>query len=279
VITKKAIKRSIVILLALIGGLYVLLLAGVWGLQDNILFGRRSSELSTNPSAKGWPFEDVWLDVAGGRTHGWWVPVENARGAVLYSHGSGVNIGHYIEDAVFFRELGLSVLLYDYGGYGLSTGKPSESRCCADARAMWDHLVQTRKIAPDKIVIAGSSLGGGVTADLAAHVSPAAVILESTFTTIPDTICDTYPFIPAQWLSHIYFRSIDKVGGIKCPVLISHSKQDTVVPFSHGQRLYERVNAPKMFVEIHGGHSGGKFESKDIYAPALKEFFAQHVHL
>jgi len=274
---KKAAKWGVVIVLALAGLAYALLLVGVWAIQDRLMFGRRTNEIVENPSARNWSYEEVWVDVAGGRTCGWWIPVPDARGTVLFSHGSGHNISNYLEDVVFFRDLGLSVLLYDYGGYGLSTGEPSEARCCADARAMWDHLVTARGIPPEKIVLAGSSMGGGVTAELATQVSPAAVLFESTFTSIPDTLAHMYPFIPAQWVCRIQFRNIDKVGRIRCPVLISHSRQDTVVPFAEAEQLYQQVSAPKMFVEIQGSHHGGKFESRAVYAAALNTFFSQHV--
>ncbi len=262
--------------IVLAGAAYVALLVGVWAMQDRLMFGRRTSAMTETPASRQWPFEEVWADGSGGKTFAWWMPVENARGAVLFAHGSGRNISGYLDDAGFFRDLGFSVLLYDYGGYGQSTGEPSEARCCADARAMWNHLVTARKIAPDRIVLAGSSMGGGVTADLAAHVDPAAVILESTFTTVPDTICDTYPYIPARLLCHIQFRNIDKVGQYRCPVLIFHSNDDTVVPFSHSQRLFERVTAPKMFVEIKGSHHGGKFASATTYIEGLKAFFDKY---
>jgi alpha-beta hydrolase superfamily lysophospholipase len=259
--------------------IYVILLVCVWAMQDRLMFGRRTNTMIERPSDRGWPYEDVWIDRPEGKTHGWWMPVDNARGTVLFSHGSGRNISGYLEDAALFREQGLSVLMYDYGGYGQSTGQPSEARCCADAQGMWNELVQIRKIPAERIVVAGASMGGGVTGDLASHVSPAGVILESTFTSIPDTLWDTYPFIPTSWLCHIQFRNIDKVGLYKCPVLIVHSKDDTVVPFAHGQRLMERITAPKMFVEIRGAHYGGKFTSKETYSAALSTFLKDYTHL
>ena len=257
---------------------YVLLLAGLWAVQDRLMFGRSSKEIQELPDARGWTYEDVWRDVAGEKTHGWWIPLENARGTVLFSHGSGRNVSGYLDDVALFRELGMSVLIYDYGGYGQSTGKASEERCYADARSMWKYLVETRGIGPQQIILDGSSMGGGVTAQLASEVDSAAVILESTFTSVPETLSDTYPFVPAKWICHIQFRNIDKVGGIKCPVLILHSRQDTVIPFPQSKELLEKVTAPKNFVEIHGAHHGGKFDSRDIYLQGVKTFIEEKVH-
>jgi alpha-beta hydrolase superfamily lysophospholipase len=257
-------------------GLYMVFFAAVWEFQEKILFHGRTAEMTQTPESLHWPYEEVWVDVSGGRTHGWWLPVENAKGAVLFSHGSGKNISHYLDDAACFRENGFSVLLYDYGGYGQSTGNPSENRCYTDIRAMYKHLVQTRGIPEERIVLAGCSMGGGVTADLAANVKPGAVILESTFLSIPDAAADTYWWLPTPAMTRTQYRNIDKVPHIQSPVLVVHSRDDTVVPFEHGRRLYEAVKTPKQFVEIHGSHSRGKFESKDIYGPALKKFLDEY---
>ncbi|HOH30238.1 MAG TPA: alpha/beta hydrolase [Candidatus Hydrogenedentes bacterium] len=257
--------------------LYALLLAGLWALQDQILFGRSSREIKETPSARGWPYEEVWCAVGDEKTHGWWIPVPEARGAVLFSHGSGRNISGYLEDAALFREQRLSVLLYDYGGYGSSTGKASEPRCYADGLAMWEYLVKTLKIPPEKILLAGSSLGGGVATELATRVAPAAVVLESTFTSIPDALSDAYPFIPADWICHLQFRNKDKMAGIPCPVLLFHSRDDTVVPFAHGRQLFENATEPKQFVEIRGAHHGGKFASRDVYSESLKQFIGKYL--
>lgn len=276
---KKFVKKGLFILLALAAALYILLLAGLWAFQNNLMFGRRTSAFTEMPSDRGWAYEDVWAALNGETTHGWWLPVENARGAVLFSHGSGRNISGYLQDAEIFRTLGLSVLLYDYGGYGASSGAPSEARCYADALGMWNHLVQERGIAPEKIVLAGSSMGGGVTAGLAAQVAPAGVILESSFTSVPNLLAEQYPFIPARWLCRIRFNNIDRIGDLRCPVLIVHSRDDAVTPFRHGERLYERVTAAKRFVEIRGAHYGGKFTSRETYTAGLKTFFDEYVQL
>ncbi len=255
--------------------LYLVVLAAFWAYQDELMFQGRSADVLQTPRALNWAFEEVWAEVAGGRTHGWWIPVENARGAVLFSHGSGKNISHYLDDAAYFRELGYSVLLYDYGGYGESTGAPSETRCYADIRAMWQHLREVRGLPADQIVLAGASMGGGVTADLAAEVTPRAVVLECTFTSVPDAVADSYPWLPARLIARIQFRNKDKVGHIQCPVLVIHSLDDTVVPFAHARRLYEMIRQPKKFVEIRGSHGGGKFSSREAYFGGLKAFLVE----
>lgn len=273
----KILKWGAVTVLMLAGLLYLLLLAGLWAAQDRLMFGRASGEIKELPSSRGWSYEEVWCDGSGEKTLGWWIPLEGARGTVLFSHGSGRNISGYLDDVALYRELGLSVLLYDYGGYGQSSGKASEQRCYDDARAMWDYLTRVRNIPQQEIILAGSSMGGGVTAELATRVTPAIVVLESTFTSVPETLLDTYPFIPAECICRIKFRNIDKVGNIQCPVAIFHGREDDVVPFSHGEQLFDKVKTPKIFVEIHGAHHGGKFDSREIYLKSLSGFLDKNL--
>lgn len=272
---RTVLKWALISVLGLSVLVYLLLLGGLWLMQDRLFFGRSTREIVETPAVREWRYEDVWREVDGERTHGWWIPVQGARWTVLFSHGSGRNISGYLEDVALFREQGLSVLLYDYGGYGRSSGKSSEQRCYQDIRAMWAYLVHVLKIPPERIILAGASMGGGVTMELATQVTPAAVILESTFTAIPDALFDTYPFIPANWICHIQFRNIDKVGLLHCPVLIMHSEEDTVVPFVHGKRLYDNITAPKRFVPLQGAHYGGKFQCRDTYQESLARFLAE----
>ncbi len=277
-ISRSSVRKGLYVLLLGGAGFYGLIVAGVWAIQDRLLFGRRSTALVQTPDALKWAYEDVWSETPDGRTHGWWIPHENARGAVLYSHGSGKNISHYLDDMALFRDLGFSILMYDYGGYGQSTGKPSEARCHADIRAMWNHLVNVRKIPPERIVLMGSSMGGGVTADLPAEVVAGAVILEATFTSIPDVVSSAHPWIPARLIARHRFANIEKVGRIRSPVLIIHSVDDATVPFAQARMLYERVAAPKTFLEIHGSHGGGKFASREQYTAGLGAFLDQYVN-
>ena len=269
-------RRILPIGLIAAAGLYFAVFAAVWAFQERIYYKGRTSDVNQTPQSLGWPHEDVWVEVVGGKTHGWWLPLENARGAVLFSHGSGKNISHYLDDAQYFRDNGFSVLLYDYGGYGESTGEPSEGRCYTDIRAMYKYLTKTLGIPEEKIVLAGCSMGGGVTADLAANVQPGAVILESTFLSVPRVVADTLPWMPSLALTRIQFRNMDKVRDIKTPVLVVHSTEDNTVPFAHGKRLFEMIRAPKQFVQITGSHGGGKFSSKEVYGPALKKFLDEH---
>lgn len=250
---------------------YLMLVTGMYLVQRFILF-HPSGDIHRDPSALGWKFEKVTVDVAGGQTVGWYIPLKNARGTLLFSHGNAGNIADWMGMVPVYRHLGFSVLLYDYGGYGMSAGKISEARCYADIRAMWKWLTETKGIPPARILIYGQSLGGGVAADLATEVHPGAVVLESTFTSIPDAAADKLPFLPARWLCAYKFNSAEKIRDIHAPIMVIHSPKDTLVPFAHGKKLYELANEPKTFIEIRGGHNDGFAKSKDLYLAAWKEF-------
>jgi fermentation-respiration switch protein FrsA (DUF1100 family) len=229
-------------------------------------------DIYRDPSAFGWDFEEVWLEVDRGRSHAWHIPLEGARATVLFSHGNAGNMADRLESISLLRGLGFSVLAYDYGGYGRSTGRPSEQRCYADIRAAWRYLTEGRGIAPSQIVLFGRSLGGAVTCELAAEVQPAAVVLESTFTSIPDVAGDLLPFLPARLLVRARFTNLDKVGRFRSPLLYVHSRDDTLIPFHHGEKLFAAAREPKTFLEIRGDHNEGFVVSMEPYLAGWRAF-------
>lgn len=249
------------------GGLLVI----AFFLQTRILFPA-TREIYRDPSALHLPFEEVSVPVMGFTTHGWFVPLKNARGVALFSHGNAGNIADRLESIQLLRSMGFSVLAYDYGGYGRSTGKVGEERCCADAEAMWRYLTETRGIPPGQILIFGRSLGGAVSVDLASKVKPGAVILESTFLSTIDVARSAFPWLPARLVMRHRFMSKDKVARITAPTLYIHSPEDDIIPYSHGQRLYELATAPKQFLEIHGKHNDGFVISGPIYLKGWEDF-------
>lgn len=262
------------ILLALVGVLAGIALLIYFG-QDRIIFpATRGLDRVPSDPPFHWDYEDLYLDVDGHVTHGWFVPLKDARGTVLFSHGNAGNISDRLESIQILRTLGFSVLAYDYGGYGRSTGRPSEQRIYADIEAAWRYLVEAGNISPDKIVIFGRSLGGAAAAHLGARVRPAAIVLESTFLSIPD-VAREMPggFLPAKLVRH-RFPSIENVRHATAPILIVHSPDDSLIPFHHGQRLYENAPAPKRFLTIHGDHNDGFVLSMEQYLDGWEQFLS-----
>ena len=144
-----------------------------------------------------------------------------------------------------------------------------------DAQAAWDYLIKEHQLAGQDIIIFGRSLGGGIASWLALEQDPAALILESTFTSIPAMGSLMYPFLPIKWMSRILYPSIDRVPMIKCPILFIHSPDDEMIPYKFGRQLFERAESPKSFLSLAGGHNDGFMISGTLYIKGLAEFIQQ----
>jgi len=225
------------------------------------------------PSDVGLAYESVALTTADDvQMASWYVPCEGARGTVLICHGNGGNIGDRLHPISLFHEMGLNVLIFDYRGYGASAGKPSEEGTYQDARAAWQYLVEKRNTPPDKIVVFGRSLGGAVAADLAERVTPAALILEAAFPSIPDMAARLYPYLPIRLLCRYRYNTLARLEHIHCPVLIAHSRDDEMIPFEQGRRLFAAAREPKTFVELTGNHNEGEVLTSPAYRQVLDAF-------
>ena len=234
-----------------------------------------SREMGLTPGTARLPFEDIRVQTGDGETvHGWFVPAPGARGTVIFCHGNGGNISHRIEAFWRWHDYGLNVCMFDYRGYGHSTGKPSEAGTYRDAEAVWTWVTATKGVAPERVVVFGESLGGGVAAWLAEHHPPAALILESTFTSIPDMAAHLYPYLPTRWLCRIHYNTLARLASIHCPVLVAHSPDDDMVPYALGQRLFAAAREPKAFLEMKGPHNGGREATGPRYDQAVTAFLA-----
>lgn len=243
----------------------------VGGAQRAMVFPA-TREMSWDPAQAGWDFHDVTVQVDGETTHGWYISVAEPRGVVLYSHGNGGNISDRRDGIAVWRELGFDVLIYDYGGYGNSTGKASEKRCYKDIRAMWRWLTQEQGSPAERVLLFGRSLGGAVAADLAAEVAPGAIVLESTFLSAVTLGKEAFPFLPVGLVLRHRFDTENKIERVRAPLLVVHSPDDDVVPYHHGKALYELAPEPKEFLEITGSHNDGFTMTGQRYTRSLRTF-------
>ena len=263
--------------LGVIAAVYLALAGLMYAFQDKLLYFP-GSRMGKTPQDAELPYEDVWLTTREGtRIHGWFVPREAARLTVLFSHGNGGNVSHRLETLRIFHDLGASILVYDYSGYGLSEGSPSERATQADARAAWDWLVRERGVAPDTIMLLGRSLGGAVSAGLARElaeegVSPAGFVMEGAFTSVPDVAARIYPWLPVRLLARFEYDAVKDLANVRVPGLFLHSPQDETVPFEVGVELFQAYEGPKRFVELQGSHSWGFMESGRLYIEAMDAF-------
>jgi fermentation-respiration switch protein FrsA (DUF1100 family) len=200
-------------------------------------------------------FEDAWFAAADGtRLHGWYLPQQSPRAVVLYCHGNAGNLSDWADVVrILHDRVGLALLIFDYRGYGRSEGAPSEAGVVADARAARGWLSQRTGVAEGRIVLMGRSLGGGVAVHLAANDGARALVLESTFTSLPDVGKAHYPLLPVRVLMQTRLDSLSKIGRYHGPLLQSHGTADRLIPYANGRRLYDAANAPKRFFPIAGG--------------------------
>ncbi len=258
---------------------YVLVAAWVYGSQRRMLY-HPSRALTATPSDIDLKYTVVHLtNRLGTDVHGWWLPCDGARLTLLFCHGNGGNISHRLESLRLFHALGLSVLIFDYSGYGLSGGRPSEEATRADARAAWDWLTGKAGAKPQSVVLFGRSLGGAVAAGLAGElaregVEPAGIILESTFTSVPDMGAYLYPWLPVRRLVKDRYNATSDLAGLRLPALFGHSPDDDVVPYALGRSLYEVYSGPKTFQTMRGGHNGGYLDMGQAYSDGLDRFLS-----
>ena len=244
-----------------------------------VFYPETGREIIAAPSQVGLPHEDIRLTTDDGLSlHGWFIPAAEARGTVLFLHGNAGNISHRIDTLQMFHRLGYSTLIFDYRGYGNSSGTPSEQGTYRDAEAAWRYLTEQRRIPPCQIVLFGESLGGAVASWLAARQKPAALVIASGFTSVPDLAQHFYPYLPVRWLARLRYDTRENLRAVAAPVLIAHSPEDEIIPFEHGQALYAAANSPKRFLELGGGHNDGFIFMRESWVKELKDFLGGHVN-
>ena len=198
--------------------------------------------------------EEVVLRAADGtNVIAWTVPPKAGKPVVLYFHGNGGSLAHRVPRLRPLVADGTGLVALSYRGYGGSEGSPSEEGLIADARAAYD-FARTRY--PDaNIVLWGESLGTGVAVAIAAERAVAALVLEAPYTSTADIALNAYPFIPVRLLMKDQFRSDERIGQVKVPVLMLHGGRDAIIPIHFGERLFAIANEPKQFVRFQdGGH-------------------------
>jgi len=263
---------SITILAA---GMYGALCLYLFFMQAKLLYypDIPSRKLTASPRDIGLEYESISITTGDGtEIHGWFVPAQKERGTLLFFHGNAGNISHRLDSLKIFHDLGLATLIIDYRGYGRSQGAISEQGTYLDAEAAWNYLTNTRNIPARQIIVFGRSLGAAIAAYIAAGQKPAALILESAFTSVPDMAARLYPVFPVRLLSRFQYNAKKLLASVSCPVLIIHSPDDEIIPYDNAQELYDSAREPKTFLEIHGGHNEGFLVSGRRYIDGINSF-------
>ena len=261
---------------------YGILLVAVYLFQSRLLFFPNITaglDADLNPARVGLRYEGVFIDSTDGvRLHGWFIPAPNPRGVLLFLHGNAGNITHRLDSIALFHAQDLSVFIFDYRGYGKSSGRPSEDGTYDDAAAAWNYLINDRQLDAEGMLIFGRSLGASIATELATHVKPAGLIIESAFTSVPDIAAELYRFLPVRTLARFEFDTKKYIAGISCPLLVIHSIDDEIIPVRHGERLFEEAPEPKVYLQIFGDHNNGFLLSGALYTEGLKHFLNETLH-
>ncbi len=267
-------------LLVLAGSL--ILLSGLFSIfvmlfENNFLYHPTRDGNWNLPGTTSIPVEDVALQTSENiRLHAWHARSRNPRYTILWLHGNAGNITNRFEtmiDLVQTHEV--DVLLPDYRGYGKSEGSPSEEGFYRDAKAAYDHLVD-QGVPPDKIIILGISLGGGPACDLASRVPSAGLILQSTFTNVPDMASRMFPVLPIRKLVRTQFDNLAKIANIRVPKLLIHGRLDELIPFQMGEQLHEAAAEPKTALWLEGAdHNSIPQTHRSAWVEAYRQFLEE----
>ncbi len=243
--------------------IYAVVGAWAWLISDRMIFlppaptYRDTADILKVPTSGGERIAAVYL------------PNPAATYTILFSHGNAEDLGWVLPSLPPLRDLGFGVFAYDYRGYGLSQGRASEQHVYADIDAAYDYLTRELRVPAARIILYGRSLGAGAAVDLAARQSVGGLILESPFLTA-FRVMTRIPLFPFD-----RFRNVDKIGRVRCPVLVMHGEADEIVPLWHGQQLFERAPGPKMFLAVPGAHHNDfMWVAGARYVTALRDFEA-----
>jgi fermentation-respiration switch protein FrsA (DUF1100 family) len=231
--------------------------------------------INATPEDIGLEYEDINIRTRDGiRLSTWFIPSEDSRAVLLFCHGNGGNISHRLEKIWILNRLGLDILIFDYRGYGKSSGRPSEDGLYIDAETVYDHMVNERSLSPQKIIGYGESLGSPVIINLALKKEMAGIIIEEAFMSVKDMAKEHFPFIPAFLLKNSY-NSLRMIKNVQIPKLVFHSINDEIVPFEQGERIFVMASEPKEFVKLRGGHNDAFIVSEEIYSSGIDRFVAR----
>lgn len=216
----------------------------------------------TLPTIADLQVQEVWIETEAAALHGLYVPHPDPVGVALYCHGNAGTVADRLQTlALMNQRHGLSVLIFDYQGFGKSTGKPTQAGIFKDARAARKWLADKEQIPESEIILMGRSLGGAVAIDLAAEDGAKGLVLASTFTRLPDVAAHHFKLLPVRLLMTHRINSIDKIKNYHGPLLYSHGEQDEVIPYELGRQLFDAAPGPKQFITIPDGtHNSGMTE-------------------
>jgi len=258
-------------------------------MRDQLLrtwFFRPERGFFVTPDRFGLEYEDVVFRARDGTgLHGWFIPGRTPSSGggqppatILFLHGVAGNISHRAENAAALHaQLDAHVFLFDYRGYGRSSGEPDEEGTYLDAEAAFDVLCQRSDLDSHRIILFGHSLGGAIAIELASRLGPrvCGLVVESTFTSARDLARLMFPIVPENAVPDVY-NSLAKIPQVRTPLMVTHAEQDELLPPDMGRALYESASDPKSFFLVPGArHADIYLVGGPPYFDALRGFIHQ----
>jgi fermentation-respiration switch protein FrsA (DUF1100 family) len=276
--TKKIMAVIIKILVSL-GILFLLLVLYLKHFEKTGIF-YPTHDLITSPKDAGLAYEEVNIASGNETINGWFIGAQEAAPVILFCHGNGGNISYRVVLLKLFHDAGFNVFIFDYRGYGKSSGVPSELGFYEDALASYQYLTTARAFPPERIILYGESIGSTVAFDLAAKVTVAAVVSQGGFSSAFDMGKVIFPWVPSLLLKHLADVTFDTAAhahNVSVPKLFIHGSQDTIVPFTLGKKLYEAAASPKEFFVLPGNHNEGPYVYQQEFINRFQEFIAKYL--
>ncbi len=265
--------KNLLLLIIGLASVYVVISAFLFIYQKHLIHVP-FTEWTGTPKDKGLTYEDVVLTNSKDHAelHGWFIPHQQSKYTFMLFSGNAGNMSYMLDTFKMFHELGYSIFIYDYRGYGKSRGKLTESAMYSDANLAWTYLTETRNIPAEQIIVFGRSMGAAMATWLATAHKPAALIMESSFTSLVDMGRIYYKWLPTKYLLRWQYDNLSRISTIQSPTLFIHSPDDELIPYLHSERLFEAATARKEFLTISGDHMEGFVESGDVYISGISDF-------
>ncbi|EFK07562.1 phospholipase/carboxylesterase [delta proteobacterium NaphS2] len=241
---------------------------------ENFFVFHPQSDFDMIPDQMLLSYESISFEADDGtKLHGWFFPLPEKRPVILFFHGNAGNISHRLKNIQKLLSIGFQVFIFDYRGYGKSSGTPSRKGIYSDGLAAYDYLLENRGVAPDRIILFGRSLGAAVATEIAIQKKADRLILESAFTSTKDLartmplFALLSPFLPA------HYNNLNKIRRLSIPKLIIHGNVDQIIPLQMGQVLFEAAAEPKEYYAIDGaGHNDTWVVGGKRYFETLEKF-------
>jgi len=261
-------------------GVYIAISSLFFALQSHVLY-QPSNYVNRTPLDIGLTYEEVSFTASDGvKLSGWYIAENSSKGTILFCHGNAGNIADRLEYLEILNRAGFDIFIFDYRGYGNSEGKTTEKGTYLDVEAALSYLAQKRNVSVNEVILYGRSLGGAAAINIAQEHSPKMLIIDSSFASYEliasDVLSSFLLPIPVKTLARFEYNSIKLIRKISCPILVIHSRNDEVIPYSHGKELFKNAPEPKEFLTISGTHNEG-FLTSENYETGLMNFFTKHL--